>query len=197
MKREIQISRKTIFTSFLLVVSIALIGGGLLLPRRDTAFLSKIVAQFAGTMSTPTQPDPRSAPDALAATAALNAFYTLDYTESMEQWQERVCTLTTKDGCQLIQKLFAPAVRQVVQANQVKTGCIVHAVRLAQYTGNTRTWLLEVTLDKPWLDEKPTIQVYADVIQINDIWLLNRILFDQESTRFTTPAPSAVEMPSP
>ena len=133
----------------------------------------------------------------MAATAALNAFYTLDYTESVEQWQGRVCTLTTKDGCQLIQKLFAPVVRQVVDANHVKTGCTVHAVHLAQDTGDTRTWLLEVALDNPWPDERPTIQVFAEVAQINGTWLLNRILFDQESAHFTTPESSVVEMPSP
>jgi hypothetical protein len=30
--------------------------------------------------------------------------------------------------------------------------------------------------------------VYAEVTRINGIWLLNRILFDQETARFTTPA---------
>jgi phage terminase large subunit-like protein len=195
MKREIQVSRKTINSFVLLVVVLALIGGGFLFLRRDPALLSRIVARFEG--ATPTQLDPQSAPDAQVAVAALTAFYTLDYTEPVDQWQGRVCILTTADGCQLIQVLFAPAVRQVVDANQVKTNCTVQALRLVEDKDDTRTWLLEVTLDSPWPGENPTTQVYAEVTRINGTWLLNRILFDQEKARFATPALSAVETPTP
>ena len=184
MKRVIQISHRTINTIILLVVIFALIGAGFLLLHRDPALLSRIIARFDG--ASPTQSGPQLAPDAQAAVKALTAFYTLDYTQPVEQWQEHVCALTTTDGCQLIQALFGPAISKVVKANQVKTGCSVQAVRLVEDKGDTRVWLLEVTLDKPWPSETPTIQVYAEVAQTNGIWLLNRILFDQETARFAT-----------
>ena len=95
MKREIQISRKTINSIVLLVVVIALIGAGFLLVHRNPALLSRI---FTQTVATPTQVEPKSAPDAQAAAKALTAFYTLDYTEPVDQWQGRVCALTTPDG---------------------------------------------------------------------------------------------------
>jgi hypothetical protein len=186
MKREIQISHRTIKTIILLVVVIILIGAGFMLLHRDPALLSRIIARFE--RATLTQSAPQTGPDAQAAIKALTAFYTLDYNEPVDQWQSRVCVETTPDGCQLIQALFGPAVRKVVEANQVKTGCSVQAVRLVEDKGDTRVWLLEVTLDKPWPSEKPTMQVYAEVTRINDTWLLNRILFDQESARFATPA---------
>ena len=195
MKREIQIPRKTINGIVLLVVFIVLIGVGFLLMHRNPALLSRI---FTQTVATPTQVDPKSAPDAQAAAKALTAFYTLDYTEPVGQWQERVCALTTQGGCQIIQAFFAPAVRKVVDANQVKTGCLVQAVRLVEDKGDTRTWLLEVTLDKPWPSETPTLQVYAEVAQANGNWLLNSILFDQEAAaRFATPASSVAETSTP
>jgi hypothetical protein len=187
MKREIQVSRKTINSFVLLVVVITLTVVGTLILRHDPALLSRIIARFEGATIGPTQPDPQSAPDAQAAVAALTAFYTLDYSEPVDQWQGRVCVLTTPDGCQLIKALFVPVVRQVVEANKVKTDCTVQALRLVEDKGDTRTWLLGVTLDSPWPGEKPTTQVYAEVTQINGTWLLNRILFDQESAHFTTP----------
>jgi hypothetical protein len=195
MKREIQVSRKIINSCVLLVVVIALIGGGFFLLRHDPTLLSRIVARFEG--ATPTQSYPRSNPDAQAAVAALTAFYTLDYAEPVDQWQGRVCALTTADGCQLTQTLFAPTVRQVVEVNQVKTGCTVQALRLVENNNDTRIWLLEVTLDAPWPGENSTTQVYAEVTRSNGTWLLNRILFDQETARFATPALSAVETPTP
>jgi hypothetical protein len=190
MKREIRISRRTINTVILLVVVITLIGAGFLLLHRDPALLSKIITRFEG--ATPTQPDPQSAPDAQAAVKALTAFYTLNYTEPVDQWQSQVCALTTPDGCQLIQALFAPTVRKVVEANQVKTGCSIQAVRLVEDKDDTRIWLLEITLDKPWPGETLTMQVYAEVAQTNGTWLLNRILFDQETARFNTPASTPI-----
>ena len=195
MKREIQISRKTINSIVLLVVVIVLIGAGFLLVHRNPALLSRI---FTQTVATPTQVDPKSAPDAQAAAYALTAFYTLDYTEPVGQWQGRVCALTTPDGCQLIQAFFTPTVRKVVEANQVKTGCTVQAIRLVEDKGDSRTWLVEVTLEKPWPGEKPTLQVYAEVARINGNWLLNSILFDQEAAaRFATPAKSTADQSTP
>jgi hypothetical protein len=197
MKREIQVSRKTINSFILLVVVIALTVGGTMILRHDPALLSRIVARLEGATLGPTQPDPQSAPDAQVAVAALTAFYTLDYTEPVDQWQGRVCVLTTPDGCQLIKALFVPVVRKVVEVNKVKTDCTVQALRLVEDKGDTRTWLLEVTLDLPWPGENRTTQVYAEVTRINGTWLLNRILFDQETARFATPALSAIETPTP
>jgi hypothetical protein len=195
MKREIQISQKIINGIVLLVVVIVLIGVGFLLVHRNPALLSRI---FSQAVATPTQVDPKSAPDAQAAVKALIAFYTLDYTETVDQWQGRVCALTTQGGCQIIQAFFAPIVRKVVDANQVKTGCTVQAVRMVQDKGDSRTWLVEVTLDKPWPGEKPTLEVYAEVARINGNWLLNSILFDQEAAaRFATPASSFAETSTP
>ncbi len=189
MKREIQISRKTIHTIILLIVVIALVVGGGLFLRRDPARLAGIIAQLEGVQSTPTQASQST--DAQAAIKALTAFYTLDYTEPIEQWQGRVCALATPDGCQLIQILYAPAVRQAVETNQIKTGCTVQAVRIVENDGATHTWLLDVTLSNPWPGEKPTTPVYTEVAQSNGTWLLNRILFDQEAeARFGTPTPT-------
>jgi len=194
MKREIQISRQTINTAIFLIVVLALIGAGFLIVRRDPALFSGVLARLEGITSTPIQII--QPPDAQAVVKALTAFYTLDYTESIDQWQAGVCALSTPNGCQLIQSLFAPTVRQVVEANQVKTSCTVQAVRMVEestpqgHDGVTHIWQMEVTLDNPWPGENPTMTVYAEVAQANGTWLLNRILFDQEAARFAaTPTP--------
>jgi hypothetical protein len=190
MKREIQISRKTISAIVLLIIFliaiIGLIGAGFLILHNNPTLLSGIIARFEGAPLT-AQADPGSAPDAQAAARALTAFYTLDYSEPVDQWQGRVCTLATTDGCRLIQTLFAPTVYQVVKANQVKTGCTVQAVSMVEDDGTTRIWKLEVTLGNPWPGEASTTPVYAEVAQANGAWLLNRILFSQETARFENP----------
>jgi hypothetical protein len=188
MKREIQVFRMTINTVILLIVVLALIGAGFLIVRDDPALFSGMLAQLE--VITPTSTQISQPPDAQAAVKALTAFYTMDYTVPEDQWQAGVCALSTPNGCQLIQSLFAPTVYQVVSANQVKTGCTVQAVRMVESNGATRIWQLQVTLINPWPGEKATTPVYAEVDQANGTWLLNRILFDQEAARFAaTPTP--------
>jgi hypothetical protein len=182
MKREVQVSRQTIYGIILLIIVLALIGAGFLIIRRYLGPLSIVVARLEGITPTPTQVS--QPPDSQAAVKALTAFYTLDYTEPVDQWQARVCTLSTPNGCQLIQSLFAPTVRQVVETNRVKTGCTVQAIRMVENNGATHIWQLEVTLDDPWPGDKATTPVYAEVAQAKGTWLLNRILFDQEAALF-------------
>ena len=188
MQREIQVSHKTINSIILLIVVLALIGACFLIIQRYPGVFSGLLARLEGI--TPALTQASQPPEAQAAVKALTAFYTLDYTESVTQWQAQVCALSTPNGCQLIQSLFAPTVYQVVEANRVKTGSAVQAVRMVENDGVTRIWQMEVTLDNPWPGEKATTPVYAEVAQVNGKWLLNRILFDQEAARFAaTPTP--------
>jgi hypothetical protein len=182
MKHEIQFSLRTIYGIILLIIVLALIGAGFLIIRRYPGLFSGLLVRLEGITPTPTQVS--QPPDAQAAVKALTAFYTLDYMEPVDQWQARVCTLSTPNGCQLIQSLFAPTIRQVVETNRVKTGCTVQAIRIIENNGATHIWQLEVTLDDPWPGEKATTPVYAEVVQAKGAWLLNRILFDQEAALF-------------
>ena len=189
MKREVQVSRRTINGIILLIIVLAFIGAGFLIIRLYPGLLSEMLARLEGITPTPTQVS--QPPDEQAAVKALTAFYTLDYTVPEAQWQAGVCALSTPNGCQLIQSLFAATVRQVVETNRIKTGSTVQAVRMIENdSAATRIWQMEVILDNPWPGEKATTPVYAEVAQANGTWLLNRILFDQEAARFAaTPTP--------
>lgn len=183
MKKEIQISRKKLRTG-VVVVLLTLILILLILNPAQQDFLK---ARFFHNQATPSPVDQG---DGQAAAAALEAFYTLNYAEPLEQWEERVCALSTSDGCKILKTFFAPAVRQVVDANQVQTGCTVQTVAPVEDNGATRIWLLTVILDHPWPETSAEFQVYAEVAQVDGSWLFNRILFDQETSRFqTTPTP--------
>jgi hypothetical protein len=189
-KKEIQISRKKLASILRISAIVILAILSVILFTSSPALRSFVKARFQGQASTPALTDQL---DGKAASAALTAFYTLDYTEPEDQWRARVCALATPDGCQLIQALFAPSVRKVVEANQVKTGCTVQPVAMVEentpqeQNGATRIWLLTVSLDHPWPGTNQEFTVYAEVAQVNGAWLLNRILFEQEAARFQTP----------
>jgi hypothetical protein len=139
-------------------------------------------------------------PSAQASVAGVQAFYTIDYTEPIDTWLERVCTATTLDGCEVINLLYAPEVHQVAVTNRVQTDCTATAIRMVEKSadGKTRVWLMDVTLTQPWPGVQSPMQVYADAVLGEDgIWRMNHILLDQEAERFATPALSTVEAPTP
>jgi hypothetical protein len=131
-----------------------------------------------------------TSPDAQAAVKALTAFYTLDYIESPELWATRVCTLATDSGCRAIHAFYATAVQVMVQENQIQTGCTVAPVRMVSDMGSIRIWHVNVTITKPWPGlGNPVQDVFVEVEDVNGIWLMNRILFQQEVGDFLTPIP--------
>jgi hypothetical protein len=129
------------------------------------------------------------APDAQAAVDAITAFYTLDYTSSLELWISNVCAYATDKGCNAIRSFFAPTVQIQVQDNQVHTGCSVQPIRLIEDAGDIRIWQVKVTLDHPWAGLiAPTQDVFIEVSKVHDRWFMNRILFEQEIEQFNTPS---------
>lgn len=129
------------------------------------------------------------APDAQAAVNAVTAFYTLDYTASPELWISNVCTYATDKGCNAIRTFFAPTLQSQEQVFHIQTGCSVQPVRLVEDDGDIRIWQVNVTLDHPWDGlVAPSQDVFIEVAKEHDgRWLMNRILFNQEKERFTTP----------
>jgi len=135
-------------------------------------------------------PMPVLSPDEQAAVDAVTAFYTLDYTADPDLWAVQVCALSTEIGCQAVQEFFAPVIQTVVQDNRVQTGCVVTPIRLVTINENSRIWELQAVLDHPWSNlENTSEQVFVEVAEDDDTWLMNRILFEQEAEYLPTSIP--------
>lgn len=140
------------------------------------------------TPQTNIQPTP--GPDVIAAVNAIQAFYTMDYTESPKLWSARLCGYTTEKGCEAVRIFYAPLVRATIEQYKVQTHCVVKPIQLVRDDGHQRIWKLLVTLTNPWSQLKtPTQYVYASVELENGQWLLDRVLFNQEVSHLPTPTP--------
>ena len=138
----------------------------------------------------PVVPAQCTSPDAQAAIDAATAFYTLDYTADPDLWATRVCAHTTEAGCRAIRDFFAPTVEAMVMENQVQTTCTVTPVHLVSEDGSIRVWQVTVTINNPWPGlENPVQDAFVEVEELNGIWLMNRILFQQEINDYLTPTP--------
>ena len=128
--------------------------------------------------------------DEQAAIDAATAFYTLDYTANPDLWATRVCALSTDAGCRAIYAFFAPSIEALVQENKIQTSCTVTPIRLVSEDGSIRVWQLSTALTQPWAGlEKPVQDAFVEVENVSGVWLMNRILFQQEIGNFLTPTP--------
>jgi len=128
--------------------------------------------------------------DSQAAADAVTAFYTMDYTEDIALWTTRVCAMATAAGCRTVRDFYTPDVQATVQKHQIQTGCKTEPVRLVSETNHSHIWQVRVSLVHPWPGlASPTQDVYVELSNVNGKWLMDRILFQQEVERLTTPAP--------
>jgi uncharacterized protein (DUF736 family) len=132
--------------------------------------------------------------DAQAAIAGVSAFYTIDYTESAEQWADRVCTTTTDEGCIFSKGYFAAAVHATAEKYSVQTSCTVLPVELVDNdeARMLRVWKMQVTLSNPWPAIEQTYIVYVAVEYDENLqeWRMQRVLFEQEAQKYAvTPTP--------
>ncbi len=129
---------------------------------------------------------PALSQDAQAAIAGTGAYYTIDYTETADQWADRVCShLTTAEDCAVTRMLIAPEIYNLAQRHQIKTGSTVYPLGMVyEYPDKLmRIWQLQVTLTNPWPEVENAQTVYAVVVydEAAQKWAMQRILFSQEA----------------
>jgi hypothetical protein len=181
-----RISRRSFNTLIIGLIAIILAGAGFLVARR--------FRQPAGTPVAAVTP---VLPDAQAAMAGVSAFYTIDYTETSDQWLQRLCsTLATGQDCAVEKMLIAPRIYSLAQQYRIQTTSSVFPVRMVSTRAGTdgselRVWELQVTLSQPWPGEASPMSVYADVVMnpANHAWSMRHILFEQEVQALQTAAP--------
>jgi uncharacterized protein (DUF736 family) len=132
--------------------------------------------------------------DAQAAIAGVSSFYTIDFTESAEQWAERVCATTTKEGCIFARGYFAAAVHATAEKYSVQTSCTVLPVELVDNdeAHMMRIWKMQVTLSNPWpvVEQTHTVYVAVEFDENLQDWRMQHVLFEQEAQKYAvTPTP--------
>ncbi len=137
---------------------------------------------------------PAFSQDALAAISGVSAFYTIDYTESAEQWASQVCATTTDEGCTFARSYFASAVHTTAEKYSVKTSSTVLPIELVDNDDvhMLRIWKMQVILSNPWPEVEQTQTVYVAVEYDKNLqeWWMQHILFEQEALKYiVTPTP--------
>ncbi len=123
--------------------------------------------------------------DAQAAMAGVSAIYTIDYQQPDQDWLDRVCAVSTADGCQVTTNWVEPALMAAAKQYKIQTGCSVIPVSAVDTLNDgSRVWKLHVRFDHPWTPDQAEQTTFAIVARVDGAWKFERILFNQEAAKY-------------
>jgi hypothetical protein len=67
-----------------------------------------------------------------AARLGAEVFFSVDAKLGQEAWENRVCEISTPNGCQMTRKVFAPMLWSSVEKKDLRLSCKVTSAELAQ-----------------------------------------------------------------
>ncbi len=171
---EITLSRKTL--SIAAATAVLLLGVGGWFAWRNGLLNQLLPTTVAAAAPAPTEP----------AFAALSAMYSPNMNAPESAWESQVCAGMTSDGCNLFEKMYAPAIWSAAKAGKISkmTLAFVSVAQTLPDTPNTgastssgeQVWKLSTS-------DQFSPYVYAQVQQDSAThqWMLVRLLFSQEA----------------
>ncbi len=165
---EITISRERILrlASILFLLS-ALIAGSLW--AKSQGFLDYLFT-LDGRSSTPGPEVP--------AMQAVETFYSPNLDIGQENWEEKVCTNMTPDGCLLFRQFYAPTIWDSAQSGKVPSDISIDFIDIAEKVKDgSQVWKLRIT------SKLTSAVIYIHVVKdlATPRWLLERVMFSQEA----------------
>jgi hypothetical protein len=126
------------------------------------------------------------------AVQAAAAFFSVDY-HDQAAWTQRLCALSTADGCRYLDQVLAPALWSEFQRNRTVSYATsqaaekIHNFYSAVQQQPAEIWQVALTLDRAWPqdpDGRRQFEVYVLLYQEEPSgWRFDRILSDDEIER--------------
>ncbi len=120
-------------------------------------------------------------PAASVAETGVEALLTVDYDAGVDAWLEKVCVISTADGCQIAQTLYTQGIQANLEKHQAGQTCQAIARKMVSETAATESkpaqqiWAVEIK-KSGWGEENTDITA-AVVVQGKDgKWVFDTVL---------------------
>ena len=167
-----------------ILVILALLGGGYAL-------------NASGIFSREASPEIETDLGGIAAAAGVEAAFTLDYEEPIEDWLARLCEVSTEEGCQVAETFLMDSMASILETKQAKTTCTAEYAEKVDAGIQTdgvgddeeivyewEVWKVNLTLSNPWEGADGGDTVFVQVNNEEEEWKFARILFEQEAEKY-------------
>ena len=166
------------------LVILALLGGGYAL-------------NASGIFSREATPEEETNLGGIAAVAGVEAAFTLDYEEPIEDWLVRLCEVSTEEGCQVSETFLMDSMALILETKRPKTTCSAEYTEKVEAGIQTdgvgddekviyewEVWKVNLTLSNPWEGAEGEDTVFVQVNNEEGEWKFARILFEQEAEKY-------------
>jgi len=133
----------------------------------------------------------------IAAVAGVEATFTLDYEEPIEDWLARLCEVSTEEGCQVAETFLMDSMASILNTKEAKTTCTAEYVEKVDAGTETdgvgndekviyewEIWKVNLALSNPWEGADGDDTVFVQVNNEESEWKFARILFEQEAEKY-------------
>jgi hypothetical protein len=151
----------------------------------------------SGIFSQEATPEEETKLGGIAAATGIEAAFTLDYEEPIEDWLARLCEVSTEEGCQVAETFLMDSMASILETKQAKTACTAEYVTKVDFGVQTEgvgddeevvyeweVWKVSLTLSNPWEETDGGDTVFAQVNTEEGEWKFARILFEQEAEKY-------------
>ena len=131
-----------------------------------------------GNVQPTTEPD--QAQITSAVTAGIEAFFHIDYREGKEAWIERICLVSTENGCQYFRSGVDPLWKRFEDFQIVTEGNVEQLDSVSE-TETEQVWRVKISLTQPLPgSEKTSDEAYVLVMRTENGWMFERFLMEKE-----------------
>ena len=133
----------------------------------------------------------------IVAVAGVEATFTLDYEEPIEDWLARLCEVSTEEGCQVAETFLMDSMASILNTKEAKTTCTAEYVEKVDEDIQTdgvgddekavyewEIWKVNLALSNPWEGADGDDTVFVQVNNEESEWKFARILFEQEAEKY-------------
>ncbi len=137
-------------------------------------------------------------PGGVAAVAGVETVFMLDYEEPASVWLERLCAISTKSGCQVMESFWMESIEAILATKNPRTTCSAEYVEKVDFGEETdgvgadevfvyewEVWKVNLSLDNPWEGAKAEDTLFVQVSNEEGEWKFSRILFEQEAKKYS------------
>ncbi len=134
----------------------------------------------------------------VAAVAGVEATFSLDYEEPIEDWLARLCEVSTEEGCQVAETFLMDSMASIMESKRAKTSCTAAYAEKVDAGVQTdgvgddekvvyewEVWKVNLTLSNPWEGADAEDILFVQVNNEEGEWKFARILFEQEAKKYT------------
>jgi hypothetical protein len=167
-QKEFVILPKHIIIGLLVFILVALIG-------------YTLIPQTITMLTTPR-------PAELAAREGAAAFLSTDIQKGQTFWEDSVCKVASKQGCEVLRKSFSPMLWPAVEKSKTRQACQSTNSKLTkdqpamENSNHAQVWQIELECKDLNNDQTNKGQVFVVVSEAQGDWKFERVMFSQETS---------------